>query len=43
MTALPFEYEGRYRCPVCPLGFHTLQDKKKHVRVAHPRPKKSKR
>lgn len=43
MTAIPPEWEGRFRCPACPLGFHTLQDKKHHIRAEHPRPKKPKR
>lgn len=42
MTALPFEYEGRYRCPVCPLGFHSLPEKKQHIRIHHSSTKKAK-
>jgi hypothetical protein len=38
MTALPEEHTGRYRCPVCPFGFHSLKDKKVHLRDEHPRP-----
>lgn len=39
MTALPFEYEGRYRCPVCPRGFASLKDKRTHIKHEHPKPK----
>lgn len=29
---------GKYRCPVCPnKGFHTIGDKKRHVRTEHPK------
>lgn len=37
MTAIPFEHEGRYRCPACPRGFSTLAEKKAHVRSEHPK------
>lgn len=39
MTAIPPEHEGRYRCPVCPFGFHSLSEKKHHLKTVHPRPK----
>lgn len=39
MTALPFEYEGRYCCPVCPRRFVTLQGKRTHIKHEHPKPK----
>lgn len=40
MTAIPFEHEGRYRCPVCPKGFWSLTDKKHHIKTTHPKPVK---
>lgn len=48
MTALPFEYEGRFTCPVtdCPRhqqGYATLHEKKQHVREAHATTRKAKR
>jgi hypothetical protein len=43
MTAMPIEHTGRYRCPACPLGFHTLQDKKHHLRESHADTKKARR
>lgn len=37
MTAIPDEHTGRYGCPVCPLRFTTLSEKKAHIREDHPR------
>ena len=41
MTAIPIEFEGRYKCPVCPRGYHTLADKKHHIKTKHPKKAKA--
>lgn len=37
MTAVPIEHTGRFGCPVCPLRFATLPEKKQHIKERHPR------
>lgn len=39
MTSIPIEHTGRYRCPACPRGFHSLRAKKLHMKAEHPRKK----
>lgn len=37
MTVMPEEETGRFSCPVCPLRFRTLREKKQHIRDNHSR------
>lgn len=37
-TPLPFE-EGRHDCPLCAQRFDTVGDKKRHIRLKHPKEK----
>ena len=37
----PIAVRGRFGCPVCPARFHSVSEKKKHVREHGPKPPKA--
>lgn len=40
MATASLQHTGRFDCPVCPHRFHTLHEKKQHLRTQHPKPAK---